>query len=119
HPGGPYRSWTTALMRSLPLVVPLHAMNGCAVLPGPPRAVQLGGPAAARPRPRRAAGGDHPAVLPDETAAEVRGVELDAPDRLVHRSQLGHGERRADEGRRDSRDLELEADALDGVADDS
>src|SRR6266511_1628742 len=115
--GGPYRSWTTALLRSLPLR--LDAMDGCAVLPSPPGAVKLSGPSAARPGSRRAAGRDHPTVLAQEAAAEVRGVELHAPDRLVHRSQLGHREGRADKARGDARDLELDADALDCVADDS
>src|SRR6266508_4950679 len=116
--GGPYRSWTTALMGSLPLI-DSAAVDGCAVVPCPSGAVELGGPSAARPRSGRAAGRDHPAVLADEAAAEVRGVELHAPDRLVHRSELGQGEGRADEGRRDARHLELDPDALDRVADDS
>ena len=89
------------------------------MLPRPPGAIQLGRPAAAGPRSGHAARRDHPAVVTDEASAEVRRVELNAPDRLVDGSELGHGEGRADERRRDARDLELDADALDGVANDS
>src|SRR5918998_6263886 len=72
--GGPYRAWTTALMWSLPLV----AMDGRAALPGPPGAVQLGGPSTAGPGSGRATGRNHPTVLGDQAAAKVRGVELHA-----------------------------------------
>ena len=94
-------------------------MDGRAVLPGPAGAVELRRPAAACSRSRRAAGRDHPPVDADEAAAEVRGVELHAPDRLVHRPELGDRERRAHEGRRDARDVELDPHALDRVADDA
>ena len=93
-------------------------MDGCAVPPCPPGPVELGRPAAAQPGSGPAAGRDHPTVLTHEAAAEVRGVELHAPDRFVHRSKLGHREGRADERCRDARDLELDPDALDRVADD-
>ena len=91
---------------------------------GPPcfharRPVELRGPAAGRPGLRPAPGRDHPAVLGDDAAPEVRGVELHAPDRLVHRAQLGHRERRPDERSRDARDLELDAHALDRISHDA
>ena len=44
---------------------------------------------------------DYPAVLGDDAAAEVGGVELHAPDGLVHCPQLGHRERRPHERGRD------------------
>src|SRR5687768_8522310 len=90
------------------------ALDRGTVLPRLPGAVQLCGPSASRPGSCRSSGGDDPAVLGDEAATEVRGVELDAPDRLVHRAQLGDGEGRADEGGRDPGDLELDPDAIDG-----
>ena len=96
----------------------LRAVDRSAVAPRPPCPIELRGPAAGRAGPSSAPGRDHPTVLRDDAAPEVRGVELHAPDRLVHRAQLGQGERRSDERRRDARDLELDADALDRIAHD-
>ena len=93
-------------------------VDRAAAAPRAAGAVELRGPAAGRAGPRAAPGRDHPAVLGDDAPPEVRGVELHAPDRLVHGPQLGEGERRPDERRRDARDLELDADALDRVAHD-
>ncbi len=101
----------------LPLLA-LESMDRTAVAPRPSRAIELGGPAARRARLSSAAGRDHPAVLLDDAAPEVRGVELHPPDGLVHRPELGQGERRSHESGRDARDLELDANALDGVAHD-
>src|SRR5439155_15470253 len=116
--GVPYLSWTTARMGLLPLVGSLCAMDWSAVAPGPPRAKELCRPAARRARSSSAPGRDDPAVLRDDTAPEVRGVELNAPDRLVHGPQLGQRERRPDECRRDARDLELDPHPFDRVVHD-
>ena len=86
--------------------------------PHPPGAEELRGLAAGRAGLRAAPGRDHPAVVREEAAAEVRAVELHAPDGLVDGAQLGEGERRADERGRDAPELELDADALDRVAHD-
>src|SRR5439155_25260693 len=100
--GGPYRSWMTALMRSPRLAVPWAALDRRAVAPRPSGPVELSGSAATRPGSSGAASRNHPAVSSHEASAEVCGVELNAPDRLVHRTELGHGEGRADEGSRDA-----------------
>src|SRR5438128_3648163 len=109
----------TALMRSPRLAVPWAALDRRAVAPRPSGPVELSGSAATRPGSSGAASRNHPAVSSHEASAEVCGVELNAPDRLVHRTELGHGEGRADEGSCDARDLELDPDALDRDADDS
>src|SRR6266571_5281691 len=93
-------------------------MDRAAVAPRPPRPIELRGPAAGGPGASSAPGRDHPAALRDDGPPEVRGVELHAPDRLVHRPQLGQGERRSDERRCDARDLELDADTLNRIAHD-
>ena len=64
------------------------------------------------------AGRDHPALLRDDAATEVRGIELHAPDRLVDRPQLRERERLPDERRRDTAQLQLDSNALDRIADD-
>src|SRR5918996_3780406 len=104
-------------MRLLPLFA-LPAMDRAAVAPRPPRPIELRGPATTPAGPSSAPGRDHPTVLRYDAPPEVRGVELNAPDRLVYGSQLGHGERRSHERRCDARDLELDADAVDRVAHD-
>ena len=43
---------------------------------------------------------------------------MHAPDGLVHRPQLGQGERRSDECRCDAPEVEVDADTLDRIADD-
>ena len=93
---------------------------GCRIgpCPHPPRPVELGRLAAARAGPGAAPGRDHPARLGQQAPAEVRAVELHAPDGLVHRPQLGEGERRPDEGRGEAPEREVDADALDRVAHD-
>src|SRR6186997_2121413 len=117
--GGPYRSNTTAFIDSLPLVAAWRAVDRAALAPGPSRAVKLGWSPARGTRPRPAPGRNHPAVLGEDAAPEVRRVELDAPDRLVDCSQLGHREGRSHEGRRHARCLELHTHPLDRVSHDS
>ena len=63
-------------------------------------------------------GRDHSTVVGDDAAPEVRGVEVDVPGALVHGPQLRQRERRSDERPGDARDLELDADALEGIAQD-
>src|SRR6266516_1974272 len=93
-------------------------MDRAAVIPGPPRAVELRGPATRRPRPGAAPGRNDPPLLGHDPAPEVRSVELHAPDGLVDCAQFSQSERRPDEGRRDARELELPANTLDRVAHD-
>ena len=96
----------------------LKTMDRATVAPCPPGSIELRGPAAGRAGPRSASGRDHPTVLRDDAAPEVRGVELHPPEGLVHRPQLGQGERRPDERRRDTRHLELDTDTLDRISHD-
>src|SRR5919108_4732506 len=103
------------LLSALTSVKPMYRP---AVAPRAPGAVELGRSSPAWTRPSPASGRNHPTVLGDDAPPEIRGVELHAPDSLVHCAELGHRERAAHESRRDSGDLELDANALDGVADD-
>src|SRR4029450_11871167 len=69
-------------------------------------------------RPGPAACGDDPPAVRQEASAEVRAVEVDPPDALVDGAQLAEREGRPDERGRDAAELEVDADALDGVSDD-
>src|SRR6476661_3967376 len=109
--GGPYLSQMIARMRGLP-------MDRSAVIPGPPRAVELRRPATRPTRPGAAARRNDPTFLGHDSAPEVRSVELDAPYGLVDRAKLGQSERRPNERRRDARELEFAANAVDRVTHD-
>ena len=88
------------------------------MLPHAPGAIELRRLAAARSGPRAPARRNDPAALGEHGPAEVRAVELHAPDGFVHGSQLGQRERRSHEGRGDASELEVGADPLHGVAHD-
>src|SRR5687768_9843691 len=106
-------------MGLLPLVGARQAMDGAAAAPGAAGAEELGGAAAGGAGAGAAAGWHHPPFVGDDTAAEVSGVQLDAPDGFVDGAQLGQRKGGADEGGGDARDFELDADALDRVAHDA
>src|SRR5262249_30943848 len=104
-------------LRSLSLLL-LREADRPALLPHAARAVELRGLAAARAGACPAAGRDHPAVLGDDAAPEVRAVEMNPPDGLVYGAELREREGIPDERRRDPGALELRAYAGDGVAHD-
>ncbi len=78
----------------------------------PPCSIELRRLAAGRAGPNSAPGRDRPTVLRDDAPLEVRAFEVHAPDGLVHRPQLGQGERRSYECRCDAREVEIDADGL-------
>src|SRR6187397_1930753 len=71
---------------SPPLVASLWEPDRPALLPHAARSVQLGGLPAARARPGAFTGRDHPALLGDDAAPEVRSVQMNSPYRLVDRA---------------------------------
>ena len=77
-------------------------------------AVEAGGPVAAG---AEAVGGDEVAGVLD-LAAEVRGVQAAAEDRLVHLAQVGEGELVGEQAVRDAAVADLVAQAPEGVLDD-
>ena len=93
-------------------------MNRATVLPRATGAVQLGGPTTSWAGLSSPSSWDHPTVFGDDTASEVRGIQLDTPCGFIHGAQFRQREGRPDESCRDAGDFEFNAHTINRVAHD-